>query len=93
MLRLIALFVIPFKPFAPVHNAYRFLKMIIACSYLWVIGFGGYLIGQNQLQIGQFVAAVLMANLLVFRIESIGQVLHIFCRCTFIGNSNMANAR
>ena len=43
-----------------------------------MIGFGGYLIGQNQLQIGQFVAAVLMANLLVFRIESIGQVLHIF---------------
>lgn len=40
--------------------------------------FGAYLIGQNQLQVGQFVAAILMANLLVFRIESIGQVLHIF---------------
>jgi len=53
-------------------------QIIIACSYLWVIGFGAYLIGQNQLQVGQFVAAVLMANLLVFRIESIGQVLHIF---------------
>ncbi|MCU4350729.1 ABC transporter ATP-binding protein [Acinetobacter ursingii] len=53
-------------------------QIIIACSYLWVIAFGAYLIGQNQLQVGQFVAAVLMANLLVFRIESIGQVLHIF---------------
>lgn len=53
-------------------------QMIIACSYLWVIGFGAYLISQNQLQIGQYVAAILMANLLVFRIESIGQVLHIF---------------
>ncbi|MCY6411581.1 ABC transporter ATP-binding protein [Acinetobacter sp. VNH17] len=53
-------------------------QVIIACSYLWVIAFGAYLIGQNQLQVGQFVAAALMANLLVFRIESIGQVLHIF---------------
>ncbi|EPP8673317.1 ABC transporter ATP-binding protein [Acinetobacter baumannii] len=54
------------------------LQVIIAGSYLWVIAFGAYLIGQNQLQVGQFVAAILMANLLVFRIESIGQVLHIF---------------
>lgn len=53
-------------------------QVIIAGSYLWVIVFGAYLIGQNQLQVGQFVAAILMANLLVFRIESIGQVLHIF---------------
>lgn len=53
-------------------------QVIIAGSYLWVIAFGAYLIGQNQLQVGQFVAAILMANLLVFRIESIGQVLHIF---------------
>lgn len=53
-------------------------QVIIAGSYLWVIAFGTYLIGQNQLQVGQFVAAILMANLLVFRIESIGQVLHIF---------------
>lgn len=53
-------------------------QVIIAGSYLWVIAFGAYIIGQNQLQVGQFVAAILMANLLVFRIESIGQVLHIF---------------
>ncbi|MDC4565715.1 ABC transporter ATP-binding protein/permease [Acinetobacter baumannii] len=53
-------------------------QVIIAGSYLWVIAFGAYLIGQNQLQVGQFVAAILMANLLVFRIESIGQFLHIF---------------
>lgn len=53
-------------------------QVIIAGSYLWVIAFGAYLIGQNQLQVGQFVAAILMANSLVFRIESIGQVLHIF---------------
>ncbi len=53
-------------------------QVIIAGSYLWVIAFGAYLIGQNQLQVGQFVAAILMANLLVFRIESIGQVLNIF---------------
>lgn len=53
-------------------------QVIIAGSYLWVIAFGAYLIGQNQLQVGQFVASILMANLLVFRIESIGQVLHIF---------------
>ncbi|MFV5364763.1 ABC transporter ATP-binding protein [Acinetobacter oleivorans] len=71
-----------------IHHSIRTIKtsakqlpipqVIIAGSYLWVIAFGAYLIGQNQLQVGQFVAAILMANLLVFRIESIGQVLHIF---------------
>lgn len=53
-------------------------QIIIAMLYVWVMGFGAYLISTGQLQIGQFVAALLMANMLVFRIESIGQVLHIF---------------
>lgn len=53
-------------------------QIIIALLYVWVMGFGAYLISTQQLQVGQFVAALLMANMLVFRIESIGQVLHIF---------------
>ncbi|MFT4021614.1 MAG: ABC transporter ATP-binding protein [Acinetobacter sp.] len=53
-------------------------QMIIACSYIWVIAYGAYLIAHQQLEVGAFVASVLMANLLVFRIESVGQVLHIF---------------
>ena len=53
-------------------------QIIIALLYVWVMGFGAYLISQGQLQIGEFVASLLMANLLVFRIESIGQVLHVF---------------
>ncbi len=53
-------------------------QIIIALSYVWVMGFGAYLISVQQLQVGEFVAALLMANMLVFRIESIGQVLHMF---------------
>ncbi|GAA5005096.1 ABC transporter ATP-binding protein [Acinetobacter puyangensis] len=53
-------------------------QIIIALSYVWVVAFGAYLISIRQLQIGEFVASLLMANMLVFRIESIGQVLHIF---------------
>ncbi|NNG81617.1 ABC transporter ATP-binding protein [Acinetobacter sp. ANC 5378] len=53
-------------------------QIIIALLYVWVMGFGAYLISEQQLKVGQFVAALLMANMLVFRIESIGHVLHIF---------------
>lgn len=53
-------------------------QIIIAMLYVWVMGFGAYLISVQKLEIGEFVAALLMANMLVFRIESVGQVLHIF---------------
>jgi len=53
-------------------------QIIIALLYVWVLGFGAFLISENKLGVGEFIAALLMANMLVFRVESIGQVLHIF---------------
>ena len=53
-------------------------QIIVAMSYVWVLGFGAYLISIQQLNVGELVAALLMTNMLVFRIESIGQIMHIF---------------
>lgn len=53
-------------------------QIIIALSYVWVLGFGAYLMSQQQLNVGELVAALLMTNMLVFRVEAIGQIMHIF---------------
>jgi ATP-binding cassette subfamily B protein len=64
-------------------------QIIIACSYLWVIGFGAYLIGQNQLQVGQFVAAVLDGKFTGFSYRKYWTGLTYFCGCTFISASRI----
>lgn len=71
-----------------IHHAFQAIRyaasrlplpqIIVAMSYVWVLGFGAYLISIHQLNIGELVAALLMTNMLVFRIESIGQIMHIF---------------
>lgn len=53
-------------------------QIIVAMSYVWVLGFGAYLISIQKLNVGELVAALLMTNMLVFRVEGIGQVMHIF---------------
>jgi ATP-binding cassette subfamily B protein len=53
-------------------------QIIIALSYVWVMGFAAYLLSRAELQMGEFVTALLLVNMLVFRVESIGQVLHVF---------------
>lgn len=71
-----------------IHHAFQAIRyaasrlplpqIIVAMSYVWVLGFGAYLISIHQLNVGELVAALLMTNMLVFRIESIGQIMHIF---------------
>lgn len=53
-------------------------QMIVAFGQVWVLGFGAYLLTRGQINLGELVAALLMVNILVFRIEGIGRVIKVF---------------
>jgi len=53
-------------------------QMIVAFGQVWVLGFGVHLITRHRLNLGELVAALLMVNTLVFRIEGIGRVIKVF---------------
>jgi len=53
-------------------------QIVIAFSYVWILALGAYLIQQGKLNVGELVAALLVANTLVFRIEGIGRVIQVF---------------
>jgi ATP-binding cassette, subfamily B, bacterial len=53
-------------------------QAVIAMSQVWILAFGAYLVGQAELNIGEWVASLLIANTLVFRIEGVGRVMQIF---------------
>jgi ATP-binding cassette subfamily B protein len=53
-------------------------QIIIALSHVWVLAYGAHLIGQGEINIGEFIASVLLANTLVLRVEGIGRVMQVF---------------
>ena len=53
-------------------------QTVVALTHVWILALGAWLVQQGQLNIGQLVASVLVANTLVFRIEGIGRVMQIF---------------
>ncbi len=53
-------------------------QIVIAFSYVWILALGALLIQQGKLNVGALVAALLVANALVFRIEGIGRVIQVF---------------
>lgn len=50
-------------------------QFLVGMGQVWVLGAGLWLVSQGQLQTGELVAALLMVNLLVLRIEGIGKVI------------------
>ena len=52
-------------------------QAIIALGHAWVLGYGAWLVGQSRLDIGALVAALLVVNMLVLRIETIGMLLQV----------------
>lgn len=52
-------------------------QAIIALGHAWVLGYGAWLVGEGRLDIGGLVAALLVVNTLVLRIETIGMLLQI----------------
>ncbi|AQT59644.1 ABC transporter ATP-binding protein [Cellvibrio sp. PSBB023] len=53
-------------------------QIIIALSHVWVLAYGAHLIGKGELNLGEFIASVLLANTLVLRVEGIGRVMQVF---------------
>ncbi len=53
-------------------------QAVVALGQVWVLGFGVHLVSQGALNLGELVAALLMANILVFRVEGVGRVMQIF---------------
>jgi ATP-binding cassette subfamily B protein len=53
-------------------------QIVIALGNVWVFAYGAHLVGENKLNIGELVASILLANMLVLRIEGIGRVMQIF---------------
>jgi len=53
-------------------------QIVVALSQVWVLVFGIYLVSIGALNVGELVAALLMANTLVFRVEGVGRVMQVF---------------
>lgn len=53
-------------------------QIVIGFSQVWILAFGAYLVSKGVLNVGQLVAALLIANALVFRVEGIGRVMQVF---------------
>jgi ATP-binding cassette subfamily B protein len=53
-------------------------QTIVALSHVWVLAYGALLVGTDQLTVGSLVAALLAANTLVLRVESIGTIIQTF---------------
>ena len=54
-----------------------FPQAVIALGHVWVLGFGAWLVSQGRLGVGALVAAMLVVNALVLRIEGIGRLLQV----------------
>ncbi|HEX8057964.1 MAG TPA: ABC transporter ATP-binding protein [Novosphingobium sp.] len=52
-------------------------QTVIALGHAWVLGYGARLITQGELGVGALVAAMLVVNTLVLRIEGIGRLLQV----------------
>ncbi|GLV23303.1 ABC transporter ATP-binding protein [Sphingobium sp. TomMM35A] len=52
-------------------------QTIIALSHAWVLGFSAWMVAQDSLGLGSLVAAMLVVNTLVLRIEGIGRLLQV----------------
>ncbi|KMS62210.1 ABC transporter ATP-binding protein [Sphingobium baderi LL03] len=52
-------------------------QTIIALSHAWVLGFGAWMVAHGTLGLGALVAAMLVVNMLVLRIEGIGRLLQV----------------
>lgn len=52
-------------------------QAVIASSHAWVLGYGAWLVAHGTLGLGALVAAMLVVNSLVLRVEGIGRLLQV----------------
>ncbi|HEY1130282.1 MAG TPA: ABC transporter ATP-binding protein [Roseateles sp.] len=53
-------------------------QAVVALGQVWILVYGLHLVEAGQLHRGELVAALLMANVLIFRAEGVGRVMQIF---------------
>lgn len=53
-------------------------QMVVALSHVWILAFGAHLVQRGDINVGELVASLLVANMLVFRIEGVGRVMQVF---------------
>lgn len=53
-------------------------QLIVTLGHVWVLGFGGWLFVHHRLEVGELVAAVMVMQMLVFRVEPVGRLMQVF---------------
>jgi ATP-binding cassette subfamily B protein len=53
-------------------------QVIVALGQVWVLLVGAWLVTRGRLDVGALVAALLMMNTVVFRVEGVGRILQVF---------------
>lgn len=53
-------------------------QVVVALSHVWVLGFGAHLVAAGQLNLGELLSSLMIANTLVFRVEAVGRVMQVF---------------
>ena len=51
---------------------------MVAFGHVWILAYGASLVSAGRLNLGELVAALLIANTLVFRVEGVGRVMQTF---------------
>lgn len=55
-----------------------FPQAVVAMSHVWILLYGAELTAAGKINLGELVAALLIATTLVFRIEGVGRVMQVF---------------
>ena len=55
-----------------------FPQLIVSLGHVWVLGCGGWLVAQHELVPGDLIAAMMVIQGLVFRVEAIGGLVRMF---------------
>ncbi|HSB95958.1 MAG TPA: ABC transporter ATP-binding protein, partial [Spongiibacteraceae bacterium] len=53
-------------------------QVVVAFGHVWILAYGALLVSAGRLNLGELVAALLIANTLVFRVEGVGRVMQTF---------------
>lgn len=53
-------------------------QAIVSLSHGWLLGYGGWLVSQGELTVGELVAALMLMTGVIFRSEAIARVVRIF---------------
>jgi len=53
-------------------------QIVVALGHVWILVWGAHLVANGELNIGELVASLLIANTLIFRVEGVGRVMQTF---------------